>query len=454
MPTLTPKLGLNLPADFEANWGEQYRQNFTTLDNAWLTPNVSGAGFVTVITGSLGTITISGADTGINDHGALSGLLDDDHPQYALVNGTRAFTAPVSGVTPTTTAQLATKGYVDTRDVTVSGYLQGQIDGKSASNHTHDASVLTSGTIPNARIAASSVIQHQGALTHSGIAGLSADDHPQYFNAARGNATYLYKALVGAGKVTVTSGTTEVTISGALTLPNEIDHGGLLGLDDHDHPNYPHKLLNETVSGTWNFLNGVTVSGFSVNTNNDHGGLSGLTDDDHTQYLLVNGTRSMTGNLSFSSPLSTIAGIPNQNLVDLNANETISGTWNFSTGAGLTVSGVPVALSTFAGLIETYSGHIETPGSGTTYYLEHKAAYPMSIKTLSGQTDVGSLSVTVRVNSTAVTGLDSVTLNTVDASHTATSNNAVAIGDTIKLVVNTAPANANDFRFTLKTQRT
>jgi hypothetical protein len=52
--------------------------------------------------------TISGGD-----HGTLSGLGDDDHTQYSLADGTRAFTSTVGGVTPTADAHLATKGYVD-----------------------------------------------------------------------------------------------------------------------------------------------------------------------------------------------------------------------------------------------------------------------------------------------------------------------------------------------------
>ena len=50
---------------------------------------------------------------GVTDHGALTGLSDDDHTQYSLADGTRAFTGTVSGITPTSSAHLATKGYVD-----------------------------------------------------------------------------------------------------------------------------------------------------------------------------------------------------------------------------------------------------------------------------------------------------------------------------------------------------
>ena len=47
------------------------------------------------------------------DHGSLTGLGDDDHPQYVLASGTRPFTGPVSGIDPSTPTQLATKSYVD-----------------------------------------------------------------------------------------------------------------------------------------------------------------------------------------------------------------------------------------------------------------------------------------------------------------------------------------------------
>lgn len=55
------------------------------------------------------------------DHGSLSGLGDDDHPQYSLASGARAFTGTVGGITPTLAAHLATKGYVDTQIAAVGG---------------------------------------------------------------------------------------------------------------------------------------------------------------------------------------------------------------------------------------------------------------------------------------------------------------------------------------------
>ena len=47
------------------------------------------------------------------DHGSIAGLGDDDHTQYILADGSRAFSGTVSGITPTANAHLATKEYVD-----------------------------------------------------------------------------------------------------------------------------------------------------------------------------------------------------------------------------------------------------------------------------------------------------------------------------------------------------
>ena len=68
----------------------------------------------------------AGGGGGVTDHGALTGLADDDHTQYSLVSGARGFTGTVSGIAPTQLAHLATKGYVDGYAVPVGGYDAGK----------------------------------------------------------------------------------------------------------------------------------------------------------------------------------------------------------------------------------------------------------------------------------------------------------------------------------------
>lgn len=66
-----------------------------------------------------------GGGGGVTDHGLLTGLADDDHTQYVLANGTRAFSAEVAGVTPTVAASLSTKGYVDLVGTNILSLLSG-----------------------------------------------------------------------------------------------------------------------------------------------------------------------------------------------------------------------------------------------------------------------------------------------------------------------------------------
>ncbi len=63
----------------------------------------------------------------VTDHGALNGLLDvEDHPGYSTIDGSRAYTAPVSGQDPTLDNHLATKSYADSKSPSGHGHV---IDG-------------------------------------------------------------------------------------------------------------------------------------------------------------------------------------------------------------------------------------------------------------------------------------------------------------------------------------
>jgi len=98
--------------------------------------------------GKLVYTTISGIiPSGISDHGQLTGLLDDDHPQYILVNGSRGFTSAVAGVDPVQGHDLATKNYIDTRLAVISGSIitkHGQLNGLS--DDDHQQYILVDGT--------------------------------------------------------------------------------------------------------------------------------------------------------------------------------------------------------------------------------------------------------------------------------------------------------------------
>ena len=94
----------------------------------------------------VGSITYSEFDIfretdNITDHGNLTGLSDDDHTQYVLVDGSRRFTSPVSGQTPTLGNHLVTKTYADS----LSGVGDhGSLTGLNDDDHTQY--ILVDGT--------------------------------------------------------------------------------------------------------------------------------------------------------------------------------------------------------------------------------------------------------------------------------------------------------------------
>jgi hypothetical protein len=70
-----------------------------THDDRYFTETESDGRFVRTVNGTgpdgSGNVTVAGGGGGVTDHGALTGLGDDDHAQYALADGTRgSFAAP------------------------------------------------------------------------------------------------------------------------------------------------------------------------------------------------------------------------------------------------------------------------------------------------------------------------------------------------------------------------
>lgn len=126
--------------------------------------------------------TVSGGI--IQVHGNLSGLGADDHTQYILVNGSRAFTSTVGGVTPTSDEHLTTKQYVDDEITTLSGSIvldHGDLTGLDDDDHSQylrtDGSRELSDNwyYGSANISGSGSFYGNGA-TLSGVAYVDGDD--------------------------------------------------------------------------------------------------------------------------------------------------------------------------------------------------------------------------------------------------------------------------------------
>jgi hypothetical protein len=192
--------------------------------------------------------TSSGVNT---DHGALTGLGDDDHPQYH--DGTLAYTGDLD------------MGGNDITNV-------GLVDGVDISAHVADTSIHFT----------------VGSIDHGSISGLGDDDHAQYLllggNTSRNMVT---------GSINMTSGQYFI-LPQANDVPTTFTGGveGALAWDIDDEVLYAH-------DGTQWFAI-APASGIIT----DHGGLTGLLDDDHTQYSLLAGNlarNTYTGGASFAS---------------------------------------------------------------------------------------------------------------------------------------------------------
>jgi len=163
-------------------------------------PGPQGEQGVQGIQGIQGETGASGTP-GPTDHGLLTGLGDDDHTQYTLANGSRAFTSTVSGVTPTLDPHLTTKNYVDNAITTATGSL------------TSD---------------------------HGDLIGLDDNDHPQYLLET---------------DFTVYSGTLQTDID--TKISDVVDDttpqlGGDLELNDHN-------IVLTSIPGTNQTANGMVV---------------------------------------------------------------------------------------------------------------------------------------------------------------------------------------------------
>ena len=87
------------------------------------------------------------------------------------------------------------------------------------------------------------------------------------------------------------------------TTGSTVDHGGLAGLGDNDHPQY---LLTTAKAADSDKLDGIDSTGFATSTHNhDHGSLTGLAVNDHPQYRLANSVKmTSVGSLADDTAIS------------------------------------------------------------------------------------------------------------------------------------------------------
>lgn len=299
----------------------------------------------------------------ITDHGALTGRDDDDHTLYTLVDGTRAFTDTVGGVTPNNGSDLTTKDYVDAlvnglswqepvinfstaaSGITTSGnrYIASATGGGWTIDNIYtyngigwDETVTAEGFATyiddldkNYTYNGTNWVSFGSTANHNNLAGLQGGTGSQYYHLTSAQ----HSGLTGG------SDTTLHTHDGRYYTETEIDtiisttSGSLQSqLDSHSHVPADVTGFNEAsqdaVGNIMSGVGGVTVSyddsGNTITVSGtpataiDHGDLLGRDDDDHTQYILANGNRAFTGEVvgidpTVSGSLATKAYVDAQN---------------------------------------------------------------------------------------------------------------------------------------------
>ena len=132
----------------------------------------SGAG-QPILLDEAGQLDAAMIDDGDIDHGSIAGLGDDDHTQYTLVAGTRAFTGAQAGV-----AFGATEG----------------VSGATVSGTTVEGQTVYAPSVSGATVSATEgKFLTVTGIDHGGLGGLGDDDHTQYHNDTRGDVRYNLK---------------------------------------------------------------------------------------------------------------------------------------------------------------------------------------------------------------------------------------------------------------------
>ena len=205
-------------------------------------------------------------------HSVLQNLSSDDHQQYIKVDGTRSFTGTISGITPTASAHLATKGYIDSN--ISNQYYYKTITGPagfSAISATKNSDTLSLQTGNNILSIGSSNVSgvntvtftvNQGSISHSSISNLAADDHTQYLTLDRHSAiTTNPHSTTLTQVISADSAASGLTVSDLMTLRGG---GDASSLHNHDGRYFTQTQLGATTGSSGASRIGITpISGIS-----------------------------------------------------------------------------------------------------------------------------------------------------------------------------------------------
>ena len=225
---------------------------------------------------------------GVTDHGALTGLGDDDHSQY--YNSAR-HTKAIHDSLNINAGQVdgCDAGVVANNVFKIPTIVGGDILYVSGTNTLVKLAAGTSGHFLKTQGSGVSPVWAAGAggvTDHGELTGLNDDDHSQYYNSARHTKTVHDSLNINAGQVDGCDA--GVATGNVFKLPVSLTHGDIFYVASGGN-------VVRLSAGTSGYFLKTQGSGtnpiWTAHTKSvhdalglDHGALSGRTDDDHSQY--------------------------------------------------------------------------------------------------------------------------------------------------------------------------
>jgi hypothetical protein len=235
------------------------------------------------------------AGTSVTDHGNLTGLLDDDHPQYLLTSGTRAMTGPLN-----MGGQAITNvGTVD--GTTVSAHAARHLPNGADAMATAAPPAALSATTANAVGIANSLSRSDHS--HSILTGAPSAQTPDQSNAAGSSANlaradHVHNIPTAAPSVSLSATTANAQGTAATFARSDHGHTILTGVVSGQLPDQSNAAGSSAnlarADHVHNIPTAAPISSLSATTTNDQGVVSAFARSDHSHAVLTGIVSSQT----------------------------------------------------------------------------------------------------------------------------------------------------------------
>ena len=197
---------------------------------------------------------VSASSSGVTDHGALTGLTDDDHTQYLLEDGSRA----MSGDLDMGTNAITNVGNVDGVDVSAHAgdatihFTEGSID------HT---AIINIGTNTHAQIdthvADSTIHFTEGSIDHTAIANIGTNTHAQLDTHVADSTIHFTEASIDHTAITNIGTNTHAQLDTHVATSNihfteaSIDHTAITNIGSNSHAAIDTHIADDEIHFTY-----------------------------------------------------------------------------------------------------------------------------------------------------------------------------------------------------------